>query len=289
MIVVTGATGLLGHQIVMSLLERVDPSGLAISVRDPDKATDFANRGIRVRHGDFAQPSSLASTFEGADQVLIVSSNAAAHGGDPLTQHRSAIEAAKQAGAKRIVYTSHMGASAASAFPPMHTHAATEDMLRGSGVSWTALRHGFYASTVPMMIGDAVETGVLAAPEDGKVSWTAHSDLAAGAAAILVEEGRFSGPTPPLTATTAEDLDDIAEILSDLSGRAIVRQLITDAQLAAEMTRRGAPQSTVDITLAMYRAASAGEFSATDPTLASLLGRAPKSVRHVLQDCSSRV
>ena len=284
MIVVTGATGQLGRQIVEQLLERLPAEQVGASARDPGKADGLAQRGVRVRHGDFEEPASLASAFEGASQLLIVSSNAAAQGGDPLTQHRAAIDAAKTAGVRRIVYTSHVGAGAASAFPPMHTHAATEDMLRGAGIAWTALRNGFYASTVPMMVGDAASTGVLAAPRDGKVSWTAHADLAAAAATILVQDGRFDGPTPPLTALEALDLTDIAAILADLHGCPVERQVIQDEEQAERMARQGAPSAVIDITLAIYRAARAGEFAAVDATLAALIGRTPMTVRDMLNE-----
>ena len=96
--------------------------------------------------------------------------------------------AAKAAGVRRVLYTSHMGVNTTSAFPPMRDHAATEEMLAGSGLKWTSLRHGFYASTVPMLIGKAAETGIVAAPEDGKVAWTTHADLTEADARIVVDE-----------------------------------------------------------------------------------------------------
>ena len=196
MIIVTGASGQLGRAIVQKLAQRVPVTQVGASVRDPEKANDLAALGVRVRRGDFDEPASLAHAFEGATQVLIVSSNAAATGGDPLAQHQAAIEAARTAGAGRIVYTSHMAASSASAFPPMRDHAATEEMLRQSGLAWTALRNGFYGSSGLLFLGDALKTGVLEVPADGKVSWTAHADLAEAAAIVLADEGRYDGPTP---------------------------------------------------------------------------------------------
>ncbi len=282
MIIVTGATGKLGRLIVEQLLTKVPTSRVGVSVRDPHKAQSLAQRGARVRHGDFDNPQSLSAAFDGASQVLMVSSNARAYDGDPIGQQRAAIEAARAAGVRRIVYTSHMGVSASSAFAPMHDHAVAEAMLRDSGMAWTALRNGFYASTVPMMVGDAVSSGVLAAPRDGKISWTAHGDLAAAAVAVLLQEGRFEGPTPPLTASAALDLDDVAAILADSHGKPIRRETVSDEDYAARMTANGVPRVVIDITLGMYRAARAGEFAAVDPTLASLLGQAPTSLRDVL-------
>ena len=282
MIVVTGATGKLGSQIVEELLELVEAGQIGVSVRDPAKADDLAARGVRVRLGDFDDPAGLARAFEGASQLLLVSSNASASGGDPIAQHRHAIEAARQAGVRRIVYTSHMGASASSAFPPMHDHATTQAMLAESGLAWTALRNGFYASTVPMLIGGAVASGAIEAAEDGPVSWTAHADLAAAAARILVDEGRFDGPTPPLTAAQALSLADVASILGEENGRTIERRTVTDEEQTARLVAMGLPPRVVDISLGLYRAARAGEFAATDPLLAQLIGREPVTLREVL-------
>lgn len=282
MIIITGATGHLGHAIVEKLVGRVAASQVGASVRDVKKAAGLAALGVRVRQGDFDDPASLRHAFEGATQVLIVSSNARAYGGDALAQHRSAIEAARAVGAKRLVYTSHMAASDSSAFPPMLDHAATEAMLQQSGLPWTALRNGFYAASGIALMGDATETGVLEAPADGKVSWTAHADLAEAAAIVLASDGRYDGPTPPLTGSQALDLADLAGIASELLGRSVRRQTLADGDLRAKMAARGAPAHAVDIVLGLYVASRKGEFAPVDPTLEGLLGRRPLGMRDLL-------
>jgi len=282
MIVVTGATGQLGALIVHQLLDRVPADQIGASTRDPAKAKAFAKAGVRVRRGDFAKPATLREAFAGASQVLIVSSNAEAYGGDTLAQHRAAIEAARDAGARRIVYTSHMGASATSAFRPMHNHAATEAMLATCGVPWTALRNGFYTESGAAIIGDVRRTGAIIAPADGKVSWTAHVDLAAAAAAILSEEGRFDGPTPALTATEALDMTDLAGLAAELIGVPVERRLTEDGEFRSQAIGRGVPKAYADIQLGLFRAARAGEFAEVTSTLAELIGRTPITMRDVL-------
>ena len=284
MIVVTGATGHLGRLIVESLVKLVPADQVGVSTRDPEKAANLKAMGVRVRQGDFAAPQGLPHAFEGATQVLLVSSNTAIHGGDPLAQHRHAIDAARTAGVKRIVYTSHMAAGANSAFPPMPYHAASETMLAESGLAWTALRNGFYADSGVMLMGDAPKTGVLAAPADGKVSWTAHADLAEAAAKILASDGEFDGPTPPLTASAALDMADLAALASDVLGRPVRREVITDEDLRAKMAARGAPPRAADNAVGLYVAARNGEFSAIDPTLERLLGRSPTPMRDVMAE-----
>src|SRR5919112_3625373 len=109
MIIVTGATGQLGSRIVRQLLDRVPASEVGVSVRDPDRVTALADRGVTVRHGDFAEPATLAGAFAGAEQVLVVSVDA--FGDVARERHAAAIRAAVQAGAGRVLYTSHTGAA----------------------------------------------------------------------------------------------------------------------------------------------------------------------------------
>jgi len=272
MIVVTGATGLLGGAVVERLLARQPDEEIGVSVRDPAKAAALADRGVRVRRGDYDDAASLAHAFEGADQLLLVS--APATGETALRQHRTAIDAARRAGVRRVVYTSHMGANPASAFAPMVDHAATEALLADSGLAFTALRNGFYAASGRMLLGRAFETGEVAAPADGPVSWTAHDDLADAAAIVLTEEGRFEGPTPPLTGSAALDL---AALAAEVLGRPIRRTVLTDAQY-----REALPEPVAEMLLGLFAASRAGEFAAVDPTLAELLGRPPLTVRDLL-------
>ncbi|MCZ4515482.1 SDR family oxidoreductase [Streptomyces sp. ActVer] len=282
MIIVTGATGQLGRQTVDRLLTRVPADQVGVSVRDPQKAQTFADQGIRVRQGSFTDAASLAHAFEGASQVLIVSVDKM--GEEAVRQHRAAIDGAVAAGARRILYTSHMGASASSRFQPCRDHAATEEALRASGVPFTSLRNGFYAASAVRFLGHAMRSGEVALPADGPVSWTAHADLAEAAAVVLADEGRFDGPTPPLTAAQALTFDDIARIATDVTGRTIKRSTAPDDRFRQQLMGRGVPAEAADQLLGIFAASRAGEFAPVDPTLAALLGREPITLGTVLRD-----
>nr|WP_103354472.1 NAD(P)H-binding protein [Amycolatopsis sp. CA-128772] len=278
MIVITGATGQLGSQVVARLLERVPAAGIGVSVRDPARAAGLAAQGVRVRRGDFADPASLAGAFEGAAQVLVVSTDET--GDAAVAHHVAAIEAARDAGVKRVLYTSHQAAAADSLFAPMADHAATERRL--AEAPYAALRNGFYASTVPLLLGEALRTGELVAPADGPVAWTAHADLAEAAAIVLAGEGRFDGPTPPLTAPVALDLRDVAVLLGELVGRPIRRVVAEDEDWVATLTGHGVPAARAELLLGMFRAARRGEFAAAGPDLEALLGRPATPLKAVL-------
>jgi uncharacterized protein YbjT (DUF2867 family) len=115
------------------------------------------------------------------------------------------------------------------------------------------------------------------------VSWTTHADLAEAAAIILADEGRFDGPTPPLTAPDALDLTDIAGILTDLTGRTIRRVVADDDEWTAAMIGHGVPADQANMLLGMFHASRRDEFATTGSTLEDLLGRAATPVRSVLE------
>jgi NAD(P)H dehydrogenase (quinone) len=284
MFIVTGAAGQLGRKIVTHLLTQVPAHEIGVSVRDPRRVADLAALGVRVRQGDYADPDSLRSAWEGATRLVLISSNAAATGGNPLQQHSTAIAVACDLRVKRVFYTSHMASAATSLFPPCRDHAATEAMLAASGLAWTALRHGFYASSGLMMNARGLKAGMLAAPLDGKVAWTTHDDLAAADAGFLAGVETIDGPTPPLTGSLALDLADIAHLAEDITGKPVGRKVVSDDE-AVEATRKaGVPEGSVAVMLGYYRAVRAGEFAATDPLLARLLGRAPMTMRQFMID-----
>jgi uncharacterized protein YbjT (DUF2867 family) len=279
MIIVTGATGALNGGTVEHLLTLVPADRIGVSVRDVAKAQRFAERGVRVRRGSYDDPAALLDSFEGAEQVLLVSSNDP--GGDQLPLHRAGIEAAVKAGAGRVLYTSHQHVGLDSPFGPARIHAATESLLSGSGVAWTSLRNGFYAHSLDWLLGPWRETGVIAAPADGPVSWTDRGDEAEAAAVILAGQRPFDGPVT-LTADAAVTFDDIAGLASELTGGDIRRVVVDDEEWVAGRVAHGSPEPMARMLLGFFQAARQGGFAGVDPLLGDLHGRAPRTVRELL-------
>jgi NAD(P)H dehydrogenase (quinone) len=279
MIIITGATGALNGATVDHLLERLPAGQIAVAVRDVLKAQRFTERGVEVRHGDYAEPASLPGAFEGADQLLLVSSNDP--GADAVSLHTTAIEAAVAAGVGRILYTSHQGAALHSPFKPARDHFATEQLLAKSGVAWTSLRNGFYAHSLPRLMGPWRETGRVTVPVDGPVSWTAREDAAEAAAAILASNGGYEGLTT-ITASSAPTFEQIAVIATEVTGRTIESEVVDPQEWVAARIAAGQPELMVRFMLGMYQAAGQGLFAGVDPLLSTLLEREPRTVRDLL-------
>jgi uncharacterized protein YbjT (DUF2867 family) len=280
MIIVTGATGALNGATVDHLLERLPAGEIAVAVRDTARAERFAQHGVEVRRGDYANPESLPAAFAGADQLLLVSSNDPT--ADATSLHRAAIDAAVAAGVKRILYTSHQAAAPDNPFSPGRDHFATEQFLAASGIAWTSLRNGFYAHSIQWLAGPWRETGVIAVPGDGPVSWTAREDAAEAAAVILASAGAYDGPTT-ITAPAAVTFAELADTASELSGRTIRYQQVDERDWVAAQIAAGQPEHLTRFLLGFYQAAQHGFFTGIDPLLGKLLGRQPRSARDALR------
>lgn len=275
MLIVTGANGQLGRAVVEHLLQRLPADQIGVSVRNPASAADLAQRGVHVRHGDFADPATLRTAFAGATGLLIISVDVI--GPVRVELHRNAIDAAKEAGVQHVVYTSVIDPDPASPFAAAADHAATEAYLRESALRYTILRNGLYAETLPMLVGAAVAGGPLEAPVDGPVAYVARADLAEAAANVLAQGGA-TNQVLDLTGGEALDLAAVAGIVSRLLDRPVTREVLPDAVYRGRLVGAGMPGPGADIFLGIFAAIRAGRFAAVDPALARILGRPPVSV-----------
>jgi len=125
-IAVTGATGQLGHLIIDRRRGKVAQGDIVALARTPAKAADL---GVEVREADYERPDTLGPALAGIDTLMLISGSEV---GQRAAQHRNLIEAAKQAGVRRIVYTSllHADSSPLGLAPE---HVETERMLAASG------------------------------------------------------------------------------------------------------------------------------------------------------------
>jgi uncharacterized protein YbjT (DUF2867 family) len=172
--------------------------------------------------------------------------------------------------------------SPSSSFPPLVDHAATEEALRAVGTPFTSLRNGFYASTVPLLLRHALDSGELRVPEDGAVAWTTHADLAAATVEILVHE-RLDGATPALTGPEAVDMARVAVIASRVTGRDVRHVVVSDDDYRQGLLLAGMPAPAADMLVRLFAASRRSDFGSADPALAELLGRPATSIEDHLR------
>ena len=214
-ILVTGATGQLGRLVVQSLLERgADPQSIVAGARDTAKA---ANLGVRVAQLDYTDPRSIAAALDGVDSVLLISGSEV---GQRVPQHRAVIDAAKDAGVSKFVYTSAPKATT-SDLVLAPEHKATEEAIAEAGLPAVILRNNWYTENYAADLARAADTGVVAAGAgDGRVASASRKDFADAAAAVLLEDGHI-GQIYELGGDVAWTYDDLAAAIAEISGREV--------------------------------------------------------------------
>jgi NAD(P)H dehydrogenase (quinone) len=284
MILVTGATGPLGNGVVEFLLKKTPASDIAVLVRDRAKAEVLKARGVEIRQGDYNDYSSLVKAFTGIDQLYFVSGNDIVN---RSAQQANVVRAAKEAGIKHALYTSFQRKNETDSSPialVAKAHLETESALKASGIPYTILKHTLYADILPLFIGDKVlETGVIFQPAgDGKVAFVLRADMAEAAANILTSKGH-ENKVYEISGGRAWSYQDVAEIISEVSGKPINYVSPTQEVFRQELSKAGVPDQYINLFAGFNEGIRQGEFDHTDPTLEKLLGRKPTSVKEYLK------
>ena len=277
---ITGASGHLGRLTTDALLERVHPSDVVLVTRDPSKLTAASTLGAQVRPGDFSDPSTLDEAFAGIERLLLISTHVV---GERVPGHLAAIDAARRAGARHVLYTSIINPAPENPAVVAADHRATEEGLLDSGLEWTFLRNSIYAEYQVPTASQAIATGRhVHNSGDGGVSYVSREDCAAAAAGALAG-GAEPGRAYDITGREAITAADLAALASELSGRPIeVVGLDDDAYVAALVEQAQMPEP-VARNIASFGASAREGFAATvGDGVERLSGRPPRSFRDVL-------
>jgi len=273
LIVVTGASGRLGGRIARRLA--AEGLSLRLVVRDPSRAPDLPGASVAV--AEYGDRDAVRRALDGAETVLMVSASESA---DRVDRHRAFIDAAADAGAGHLVYTSFVGAAPDAVFTLARDHWATEQHLRASGLTWTFLRDNLYADFLPQMVG---EDGVIRGPAgDGRVAVVAQDDIVDAAVAVLRDPAPHAGRTYDLTGPEALSFAEMAEIITAQTGRAVRYHDETLEEAYASRSHYGAPDWQVDAWVSTYTAVASGEVSAVSPDVPRLTGRPATSLAELL-------
>jgi NADH dehydrogenase len=144
MIVITGATGFIGREVVKEAL--AEGHRVRAIVRDLREAKRFdTTENVELFHGNVLSAESLAGAFDRAKAVIHLvgiinewkeNTFQRAH----VEATRNVVDGAKKAGVKRYIHMSALGAREGAASRYHQTKWAAEEYVRKSGLAWTIFR-----------------------------------------------------------------------------------------------------------------------------------------------------
>mgnify|MGYP001194507153 CR=1 FL=1 len=277
-ILITGATGNIGKELVKSLKAR--GIEFAIMSHRPDARAD-----VPVVHGDFRQPETLAAAFTGVETLFILTPLEP----DMLAMTQNAVAAAKAAGIKHIVRSSGAGADPDSPFSIARVHGAADRCVQESGLAWTLVRPNFFMQNHLGYYLEQIRSGAHTVPRgNGAISIIDTHDVADSVAAILANPAAHAGRIYTLTGSEALTSAEQMAVISTAIGHEVRYIDIPDESAIAAMTTMGIPAVVVDWLMSLNAVVKAGYAGGISDDVLKLTGRPPRRFADFVKANASR-
>lgn len=273
---ITGSTGALGGSVARALAAQGTDQRLL--ARRPGQAPSLIGAVPVTFAVAYADKAAGVRALDGVATLFMVSAGEAV---DRLSQHRTFIDAATEAGVQHIVYTSFYGAARDCTFTLGRDHFAAEEHIKQSGIQhYTFLRNNLYLDILPFLVGD---DGVIRGPAgDGRLAAVAREDIARAATAILTEPDAHREAVYKLTGPEDLSLSEVAATISAATGKDVSFHNETVPEAYASRRRWGAPDWQNDAWVSTYTAIASGEVAGVTRDVEHLTGRTPLSLGALL-------
>lgn len=285
-IAVTAASGRLGHAMLRQLSAGPGAGSVVAVARNPGRVTV---PGVETRAGDYQSPDSMHSAFRGIDTAVMISAPVAGSS-DRIRLHRNAIEAARQAGVRRVLLTSIIGNGGEmdtlfSATQEINRQAEVD--LRASGLEWVIGRNALYLELDLIQMRKAQDTGVYSNPAGaGRCPYLTIDEIAFAYARLAADEGQ-AGQTYNITGETLSQTELLAQVC-EVFGLDVRYEVLEDdaciAKFRALMPERG--EAVARMLTGCFQSIRAGAFDVPSHFEVAT-GRPAKSVRVMLEEIAA--
>jgi len=272
MILMTGATGLNGSELVHRLSARGVP--VRALVRSVAKAQRLsALPQVEIVQGDMARPETFREALRGVERAMLISSS------DPtmLEVQSNFIKAARKAGVKHVVKLSGIMPDLDSPFRFARMHGEIERRLEASGMAFTHLRAGEFMQAYFRQVPSIIAKGALFLPmEEARIAPIDICDIAEVAATVLTGAGH-EGKIYPLTGPEALSMAEVAERLSVATDKMVHYVNIAPEEATRANLATGMPRYTAEALAELFGERRRGKESQVSPIIQTLFGWRPTS------------
>ncbi len=273
---ITGATGTVGGMVARRLSQQGVTQRLI--VRDLDRAPVLSGAEPAQVAGGYRDTAGMSAALRGVQTLFLVSGHLSE---DRVGDHQSAIDAALEAGVRRIVYLSFLNAAADATFVAAQEHYHTEQSIRASGIAFTFLRDSLYADAAARYC-NAADRVIRGPAGDGRISFVSQEDIAEAAAVVLTAAGH-EGATYDMTGPEALSWAETAALLSEITGQPCRYYNETLDEARQSRAVYNASEETVNTWISTYLAVARGELSLVSEDLPRLTGHPAQTLREYLR------
>jgi NAD(P)H dehydrogenase (quinone) len=284
MIFVSGANGQFARAIITNILAAGQGDRLVVGTRDVNSAfaRELADRGVRVREADFRRPELMRRALDGVEKALLIPTYDA--NDVRLSQNLNALEAARAAGVKHVIYASFLRAESQRVEHSRLVHFPTEQAIRDSGLGFTILRHALYAD---ILIGDlpaTLKSGLLQRPGGkARCAYISRADLGISAAQVLMRD-EPSGRVYTETMERTYSGEETAALMSEVFGTPVRFNPVPAADWPRYMMENwGVPPELAKSTIGTMEAVAAGEFDLATGDYREITGHPARDLRQFFE------
>ena len=224
MILIVGATGVLGSALSKQLLEQGEQ--VRAMTRNPENAAELKTLGAEIVPGDLCDPASLRRACQGTEKVVASAHSIMGRGVEASKHvdgqgHKDLIDAAKEAGCRHFVYVSLEGVER-NPTPFAHFKLEVERYLQASGLNFTILRPTAFMEThAHTMLGQPIlETGKVTLFGQGNSPYNFVTVNDVAEYALLALKGEIvSGQTIEIGTPENWTNNEVAALYEKLAGR----------------------------------------------------------------------
>lgn len=266
MILVTGATGTVGREVVAQLLK----AGQKVRAMTRELSKVKLNGGVEVVQGDFNAPDTLAGAVSGVERIFSLT-----FGPQTGVHEKHLAQAAKASGVRHIVKLSALGGDDETRNHIRKWHEEGEQAIRETGIALTVLRPtGFMSNALHWRPSIRAQRKVFSNYGDGKLPPVHPRDIAAVAVRALTSDGH-EGKVYPLTGPEALSISEQVKILADEIGQPLEYVPITDEAARKGMEHAGMPSFLIDALLPFAAFIRSGKAARVFHTVEEVTGRPP--------------
>ena len=276
-VLVTGATGTIGSQVVAALKGREDVKVRA-AVRSAAKADAIRGGGVVPVDFEFHKPELVKKALTGVDKVFFVMPMVE----DQVEQTARFIDLAHEAGVKHIVKLSAIGTEAVPGIDLGRWHRLADRYLAGSGIAYTLLQPNSFMENFLKASAPAKDGNMYMPQGQGAVSFVAGADIAAVGAAALTGTGH-EGKAYTLTGPEALGMAQVAELVGQAAGRPVHYVDVPEAATRKGMLDAHVPEWMVEALLQLFAMNKAGYAAGVSDDIQKVTGRAPTTFAQFAQ------
>ncbi|MER2996188.1 SDR family oxidoreductase [Pontibacter populi] len=280
-ILVTGATGTVGREVVKQL-SMLDGIRVRAGVHSVIKGENLRRLpDVEVVEMEFTDPDSLHAAFTHADKVFLVTPFSEGQ----VEMAKKLIDEAKKRGVKHIVKLSAIGAGDENAIQLCRWHRDIEQYIEQSGIPYTFLRAASFMQNFENYSSPTIKSeGKIYMPTgDGKVAYIDARDIAAVAIAVLTNDGH-ENKIYDLTGPEAISVSEVADTISLVTGRQVDFVDVPEEDARKSMQQQQTPDWMINSLLELYGQHRAGKSAEVNSSVEELTGHKPHTFRQFVKE-----